>query len=333
MIAAMLAASLVAPSIEPAGREISFDVTVDKPPAVVFELWTTQAGIRKFLAPSAVVEARVGGRYQLAFEPASDPEGRRHGTYGVAILKLVPGREIVTEWTFPPLGPEFATKPYPTRLEVALEAAGDGRTRVRLAHRGFPREPRWDAPFATFRDEIWPLVLNRLIVYCRDDVAPAWGGSNESTLSRVVHKEALVAASPAQVWTAWTTSAGIMAFLGADARIDARVGGLFEIYFDPAAAVGERGSEGCRFLAVEPGRFFTAEWNAPPQLPTIRPLHHLVTVALEPEGEGTRVRLDALGFGAGAEWTKTQQYFDNAWGMVLGALFRHFEGATTAQQE
>ena len=324
MIAPLLMAVLAAAPAA-ATREIVFDITVDEAPAAVFELWTSAAGVVKFFAPSALVEPRVGGRYQLAFEPERDPEGRQHGTFGVSILEIVPNRRFVTEWTFPPFGPEYAAKPYPTRLEIDLEPASGGRTRVRLVHRGFPLDAKWDKPLATFRDIIWPLVLNRLVVHGRDGTTPAWDDPKGETLSRVVGKDVLVAASPAEVWRAWTTSAGIRAFLGADSRIEARVDGAFEI--NSAAPAGERGSEGCHFLALEPERRFTFEWNAPPQIPTIRPQHHVVTVALEPEGSGTRVRLNGIGYGAGPEWAKTRDYFDNAWGMVLDALTKPFTDA------
>jgi uncharacterized protein YndB with AHSA1/START domain len=328
VIAPLLTAVLLSAAPGAGTREIVFDITVDEPPAAVFQLWASAPGILKFFAPKATVEPRVGGRYQLAFEPQSDPEGRQHGTFGVSILELVPERRLVAEWSFPPFGPEYATKPYPTRLEIDIEPAPENRTRVRLAHRGFPTDTKWDKPLTTFRDVIWPLVLNRLVVYARDGVSPTWDDPKAEPLSRVVHKDVLVNASGAEVWKSWTTSAGIKAFLGADSRIEAVVGGPFELYFNPAAPAGDRGSEGCRFLAVEPERRVTFEWNAPPHLPTIRPQHHVVTLAFEPEATATRVRLDAIGYGAGPEWAKTQEYFDKAWGSVLGALAKRFAAPT-----
>jgi uncharacterized protein YndB with AHSA1/START domain len=153
-VIAPLFAVLLAAAPAPATREIVFDVTVDKTPAEVFALWTTPDGVRKFFAPASVIEPRVGGRYQIVFEPETDPEGRKHGSFGVAILELVPGKRFATEWTFPPFGPEYNVKPFPTRVEFDFEAASGGRTRLRLAHRGFPGDPAWDKPLATFRDVI-----------------------------------------------------------------------------------------------------------------------------------------------------------------------------------
>jgi uncharacterized protein YndB with AHSA1/START domain len=326
-VIAPLLAVLLAAAAAPATREIVFDVTVDKTQAEVFALWTTPEGVRKFFAPVSVIEPRVGGRYQIVFEPKTDSEGRKHGSFGVSILEFVPNRRFVTEWTFPPFGPEYNVKPFPTRVEIDFEPASEGRTRLRLAHRGFPGDPAWDKPLATFRDVIWPYVLNSLVAYGRDGVSPAWEKAQSDVVAPAVHKDVLVEAPPSEVWAAWTTDAGIRSFLGADSRIEARVDGPYEIYFSSDAKPGERGSEGCRVLAVTPERRLTFEWNAPPTIPTIRPKHHVVQVSLESEGSGTRVRLDALGYGAGPEWAKTRDYFDKAWGSVLDALATHFAAA------
>jgi uncharacterized protein YndB with AHSA1/START domain len=167
-------------------------------------------------------------------------------------------------------------------------------------------------------------VLNSLVAYGRDGVSPAWEMAQSDVVAPAIHKDVLVEAPPSEVWAAWTTSAGIKGFLGADSKIDARVDGPYEIYFSSDAKPGERGSEGCRVLALTPERRLTFEWNAPPTIPTIRPQHHVVQVSLEPEGDGTRVRLDALGYGVGPDWAATRAYFDNAWGMVLGALEKRF---------
>ncbi len=322
MIASLLASALLAAS-PAATREIVFDVTVDRSPADVFALWTTPEGVRKFFAPMAVIDPRVGGRYQVAFEK-DDPEGRRHGTFGAAILEFASPTRFATEWTFPPFGPAYNTKPFPTRLELDLQAAAGNRTRLRLAHRGFPADPVWDKPLVTFRDVIWPYVLNSLVAYGRDGVSPAWDQAQSDVIAPAVHKETLVAAPPAEVWKAWTTSEGIKSFLKVDSKVEPVLGGAFELYFNPAVPRGEQGSEGCRFLAVEPLRYITFEWNAPPTIPKIRPQHHVVTVHFEPDGQGTRVRLDALGYGAGPEWAETRKYFDNAWGFVLDALTKRF---------
>ena len=71
---------------------------VPAPPAEVFRLWTCTEGIGKFFAPDARIDAVTGGRYEILFAPAKDPEGNSHGTKGARILKLVPDKELAFEW-------------------------------------------------------------------------------------------------------------------------------------------------------------------------------------------------------------------------------------------
>lgn len=317
------------------GRAIVFDVTVDKTPAEVFRLWSTPEGVQAFLAPGARIEPRVGGLYQVTFDPAGDPEGARHGTQGARVLRIVPEREIAFEWTFPPLGVELHTKPYPTWVEVRLSPseARPGATRVRFAHRGFASGGKWDLAFEMFRDANWPLVLNRFIVYCRDgrrafdNELKTTTGAPES-FERIIVKTATVAAPPDEVWRAWTTLEGVTSFFAPQARVEARPGGAYEMYFDPSAAPGSRGGEGCVVLSLDPPRLLAFDWNAPPNLPAVRKQRTIVNVQLEPAAGGTQVRLTALGWGHGAEWEQAHAYFERAWGKVLEWLVQRYAPAT-----
>jgi len=61
---------------------------------------------------------------------------------------------------------------------------------------------------------------------------------------RVVKAEAIVNAGVDAVWEAWTTEAGIKTFFAPAGKIEPRVFGAFEIYFNPAGAPDQRGGEG-----------------------------------------------------------------------------------------
>jgi uncharacterized protein YndB with AHSA1/START domain len=143
---------------------------------------------------------------------------------------------------------------------------------------------------------------------------------------RAIDREVVVAATPEQVWDAWTTREGITSFFAPDARIDARVDGAFEIYINPLAEPGLRGADGMRFMALQPPRMLSFTWNAPPGLPEARQQRTFVVVRIEPVGEKeTRVTLHHTGWGDGGEWDKAYGYFDRAWGNVLGNLKKRFE--------
>jgi len=151
-------------------------------------------------------------------------------------------------------------------------------------------------------------------------------GAQAQPAERAIDKAVEVAAPIEAVWAAWTTREGIVGFFAPDARIEARVGGAFEIYFDPGAPAGQRGADGMRFMALQPPRMLSFDWNAPPSLPEARQQRSFVVVRLAPlDGNRTRVTLHHTGWGDGGEWDKAHAYFDRAWGHVLGNLKKRFE--------
>lgn len=163
---------------------------------------------------------------------------------------------------------------------------------------------------------LWNWALAMLVV------APAQSVAAE----RAIDKDVLVAASLAEVWAAWTTRDGIRSFFAPDAVVEARVGGAFHIHMDPLAPAGSKGADDMRFMALQPMRMLSFDWNAPPSLAEVRQQRTFVVVRLEPLGERqTRVRLHHTGWGDEGQWDKAYAYFDRAWGKVLGNLKTRFE--------
>lgn len=304
-------------------RSIEMTVVAELPPDEVFDLWSTEEGARRFFAPAAEIGAAVGDPYVIIFDPESDPEGADHGTKGSSIRALESGRHIAFGWTFPPFGDLFNTQPFPTWVEVSIDAFAKDPTRslVRFAHRGFPVDPAWDEVFTLFRDGNWPLVMNRFLVYCRDGVSPAWGDPEGEAVRRVLLKERVVDAQVAEVWEKWTTAEGLESFLCERAEIDLAPGGSYEVLLSLDAPEGERGCEGCQVVAVEPQSTLVFTWNLPPSIPRLRFEKTNVSIDLEMVEPGrTRVRLLSLGWGTGEEWEAGYAYFDRAWPTVLDWL-------------
>lgn len=142
---------------------------------------------------------------------------------------------------------------------------------------------------------------------------------------RALDKAVTVPASLDATWAAWTTREGITSFFAPDAKVEARAGGPFQIYFDPGAAPGLKGADDMRFLAVQPRKMISFDWNAPPSLPEARAQRTFVVVRFEAQGPAsTRVTLHHTGWGDGGEWDRAHAYFDRAWGAVLGNLEKRF---------
>jgi uncharacterized protein YndB with AHSA1/START domain len=151
---------------------------------------------------------------------------------------------------------------------------------------------------------------------------PIAGGATE----RAIDKEVVIAANVDQAWDAWTTREGIVSFFAPDAVIEPRVGGAFHIHIDPTAPPGMKGADDMRFLALQPKKMISFDWNAPPSLPQARAQRTFVIVRFEPVNEReTRVSLHHTGWGDGGEWDKAFAYFDRAWGNVLANLKKRFD--------
>ena len=143
---------------------------------------------------------------------------------------------------------------------------------------------------------------------------------------RAIDKEVVVAAPIEAVWQAWTTRAGIRTFFAPDAEVDARVGGAFHIHINPFAEPGMKGADDMRYMALQPPRMLSFDWNAPPSLPQARQQRTFVVLRFEPLGDRqTRVRLTHLGWGDGGEWDRAFAYFDKAWDTVFDKLHQRYE--------
>jgi uncharacterized protein YndB with AHSA1/START domain len=143
---------------------------------------------------------------------------------------------------------------------------------------------------------------------------------------RALDKEVVVKASLDQTWDAWTTRAGIVSFFAPDAKVEARVGGPFQIYMDPLAEAGMKGADDMRFMAIQPLRMISFDWNAPPSLPAARAQRTFVVVRFAVVDDGhTRVSIHHVGWGDGGEWDAAYSYFDKAWAIVLGNLQKRFD--------
>jgi Activator of Hsp90 ATPase homolog 1-like protein len=146
-------------------------------------------------------------------------------------------------------------------------------------------------------------------------------GGTGYAAERVIEKSAIVEATLDQAWESWTTREGIVSFFAPDAKIEPRVGGAFQIYMDPLAEPGMKGADDMRFMALQPKKMISFDWNAPPNLPEARAQRTFVTVRFEPVSEKqTRVTMYHAGWGDGGEWDKAYAYFDRAWGNVLANL-------------
>ncbi|HZN56873.1 MAG TPA: SRPBCC domain-containing protein [Planctomycetota bacterium] len=305
------------------------------PPAEVWKVWSSGEGFKALGVAKAEVDLRVGGLIRSHYKP----EGvlGDDGTIQNEIIAFEPERMIAFRIQKPPKGFPFSQAFKSTWSVVTMTDLGDGRTHLRLAGLGYGADEESQAMRRFFETgNAWS--LQRLQAHF-DTSVPTRSGATahaEPPLAPV-DVDALVAAPREDVYRAYTTSEGWKAFFGADSQIEARPGGRFEIYFQPTAAAGQRGSEGCKVLSLLPGEMFSHTWNAPPKFPNARERPTWVVVEFEAvQAKLTRVRIRHLGFDEAAaadpphaaELQETRKYFQSAWPKVLTALRDHFDKST-----
>lgn len=147
------------------------------------------------------------------------------------------------------------------------------------------------------------------------------------TTGRCIDKSIVVAGPPRDVWRAWIDPKTVTRFFGRQARIELRLGGAYEMYFNMQAPEGLRGSEGCRILSYLPGEMLAFDWNAPPQIKRLRDadIRTQVVVRFDSTDGGTRVTLTHMGIGNGEDWDAYYDHFVPAWEHVLAGLQRLFK--------
>jgi len=139
-----------------------------------------------------------------------------------------------------------------------------------------------------------------------------------SLQERSIHTEIIVPATVEAVWDAWTTEAGVRTFFAPQARVEPYPGGAYEMYFNPEAPEGARGGEGLQVLAMQHLQMFSFTWNAPPNLPEVRPHRTVVVMRFVETAEGrTQVSLHHSGWGTGEQWDQAFAYFQAAWHQVI----------------
>lgn len=131
-----------------------------------------------------------------------------------------------------------------------------------------------------------------------------------------------VNASPGAVFSLWTTAEGTRRFFADEANIVLAVGEPYEIYFNPGAEPGLKGSEGSKVISFEAGKSLSFTWNAPPSLMHHRRSGFLSRVHLSflPDKGGTLVHLINEGYPDEKEYDDVYAYFHRAWRGVLDDL-------------
>lgn len=115
--------------------------------------------------------------------------------------------------------------------------------------------------------------------------------------------DAILNATPQEVWKAWTTKEGIESWMVAKTEIDLKVGALWKTSYSKDSTLDDDGSIHQQILSMDPGRMLSFRTvKSPKNFPYAEPIAKTwVVVYLEPVGgEKTHVTVKMLGFGEDA---------------------------------
>lgn len=139
---------------------------------------------------------------------------------------------------------------------------------------------------------------------------------------------AIIAAPVEQVWAAFTTEAGMEAWMVPTASIDLRVGGQWRTSYNPASTLDDADTIVHTIIAYEPMRML-ATTTRPPE--SARDFFGDVdfsqlwgVMRFEPlDASSTRITITGLGYGEGEAWDKVLNFFATNNPLVLEELARH----------
>jgi uncharacterized protein YndB with AHSA1/START domain len=128
----------------------------------------------------------------------------------------------------------------------------------------------------------------------------------------------VVPAKVADVWTAFTTSAGLDTWLWSDCTVDLRAGGEWTVHYPGGHSGGDT------IVSLLPLRSIEMRAMAPEQFPTVRSERTKAIFEFEAADNGTRVTLTQSGWKQGKEWDDAYDYLAQGNAQLLASLWRRF---------
>jgi len=244
-------------SLEP-DRTSRHSLGIHASPAEVYHALTDPEELGRWFVSEASLDVRPGGPFRWVF-------GRSSGDPGPAPL--------VTTGIFLAVAKQESLKmravieDLETEIEFRIDPWRDGAV-LTVAHSGFPGDDEWDDTFRAL-DRGWQTELHVLKIFLE---------RARGMLRSAVRHERRMKASPEGLFDAFTTQAGLAAWLADRAAIDATPGGEFLLEWDDQPPL--RG----HLAACEPDRFLLLAWEGEPP--------SLVRVHLDAEGDGDGAPVD-----------------------------------------
>jgi len=128
-------------------------------PAEAFKMFTENKKLAIWLTEEADVDPKVGGSYELFW----NPDDRQYdSTIGCKITALVPDRLISFEWKGPKQYSHFMNEADPlTHVTVSFIPTDKGNTEVHLVNSGYRKSDEWQEARQWFVN-MWKFAFSEL---------------------------------------------------------------------------------------------------------------------------------------------------------------------------
>jgi len=147
--------SVIAPVTD---RVIHVEALLRVPPARAFEYFTRADLLVRWLTTAAEVEPKVGGKYELFWEPT---DRENNSTIGCRISAMRADQLLAFQWRSPKQFKTFANGADPlTHVVVSFMPEGSG-TRIHLVHTGWRSSSEWEEA-RTWQERAWSGAIKEL---------------------------------------------------------------------------------------------------------------------------------------------------------------------------
>lgn len=146
--------------------------------------------------------------------------------------------------------------------------------------------------------------------------------------------EAVVHATPAELWKVWSTPEGFKKMGAARCDMDFRIGGLIRSVYDPKLELGSGGTIQNQILAYEPERMMAFRIYQPPKgfpFPNAWKSTWSVATMTDLGNGSTLVRLAGMGYDTTQESQKMKVFFRAGNSYVMGLLQAAFDSAAATR--
>ncbi len=124
-----------------------------------YRLFTENRLLESWLTKVAEVEAKVGGKYELFWEP---DDRENNSTIGCRVTAIQPNKFISFEWRSPKQFKHFANNADPlTHVTIFFIKVGDS-TEIHLIHSGWRQTPEWEEA-RVWQDQAWAAAFQNLL--------------------------------------------------------------------------------------------------------------------------------------------------------------------------